>query len=147
MTMKLHNLLIQIAIPAVVSVASAVLVSHYALEKYSNENPTPQISVIDIEGYVKSKIDNGEDPAKVLRYVGLLTTAAVAENMLVLDKKVVVASHPDYDLPMVSAEALENRLRELGKPVPSLDEFEAKLNKSKQQMTKTLDEIDQMIGK
>lgn len=144
--MKLQNLIIQIVFPVVVSVTSAVAVNHYALEKYRNENPTPQIAVIDIEGYVKSKMANGEEPAKVLRYVGLLTTAAVAENMLVLDKKVVVASHPDYDLPMVSAEALENRLLELGKPVPSLDEFEAKLNKSKQQMTKTLDEIDRMIG-
>ncbi|WP_240224664.1 hypothetical protein [Rheinheimera hassiensis] len=133
---------ITILIHTLILVGASVLISKYMtmteLEKYAAANPQPRIAVVDFDNLVKSKLDKGEDPVKVLKHVQMITIAAMADGYLLLDKQYVTAAAPAFILPDIPYDRLEQVLKERGLTPVSDAAAQSELNTTKQSLDELL---------
>lgn len=109
------------------TIAANHYVTMYIVERelmlYAEQNQPPQIAIFDIEGYVSKKMADGADPVKTTRHLGLITLAANSTNLLLIDKKAVLSTPESFELPELTTEELEKRLKDAGVTVPTEDEY------------------------
>jgi len=126
MKLTLNNILAGLGFFAATIAANHFVTMHIIereLMLYAEQNQPPQIAVFDIEGYVSKKMADGADPVKTTRHIGLITMAAKSTNVLLLDKKAVLSLPDSYQLPELSTDELEKRLKDAGITIPSEEEY------------------------
>ena len=133
---------ITVIIHTLLLLGASVLISKFMtmteLENYAAANPQPRIAVVDFDTLVKSKLENGEEPVKVLKHVQMITIAAMADGYLLLDKQYVTAAAPAFILPDISYERLEEVLKARGLSPISDSAAQSELNASQQNLNDIL---------